>query len=238
MRGGTGSIGVCGVVLLIACASADPEPAPQSGSKPSAPPPSALTADVRFDFDAGDVGAFPAGFECALTGRGAPGTWELAAGDGAPMRQRVLAQTSADATEDRYPLCLARGVAVGDVRASVQFQTRAGEVDQAGGIVVRVQDPGTYYLVRANALEGNVRFYVVRDGVRRQLASAQLRVTEKVWHKLLVEARGEAFRVEYDGSTLFTITDLTLPRAGGVGLWTKADSVTWFDDFTIQSLDG
>jgi len=227
MRRMSRSIWLGGLFCIGGCAG------PESAG-PAAGAPSTAT---KFDFDGGDLGAFPAGFTSALTGGGSRGTWVVQAGDGAPLRERVLAQTDADATEDRYPLLIADAVSARDVRASVQFQARSGEVDQAAGIVVRCRDAQTYYLVRANALEGNVRFYRVLDGVRKQLGSAVVPVTGRTWHKLLVEARGESFRIEYDGRTLYTVEDATLQRAGKTGLWTKADSVTWFDDFVVESVD-
>lgn len=191
----------------------------------------------RFDFEAAAIGAAPAGFESARTGEGAMGTWTVQTGD-LPQHGRVLAQTAADATDDRYPLCIARGTAARDVRASVQFQAREGEIDQAGGLVIRYQGTDSYYLARANALEGNVRFYRVSGGKRKQIGSAAVKVSGRAWHKLLVEARGPVFRVEFEGTTLFTVEDATLEKAGEVGLWTKADSVTWFDDLVVERLDG
>ena len=227
MRRMSRSVWLGGLFCLGGCAS------PVS-TGPAAGAPSTAT---KYDFDAGEIGTVPAGFTSARTGEGSRGTWVVQVGDDAPLRERVLAQTDDDATEGRYPLCLADAVSARDVRASVQFQTRSGEIDQAAGIVVRCRDAQTYYLVRANALEGNVRFYRVLNGVRKQLGSAVVPVTGRTWHKLLVEARGESFRIEYDGRTLYTVEDATLQRAGKAGLWTKADSVTWFDDFVIESFD-
>ncbi len=196
----------------------------------------ASSSSVRFDFEGDDPGSLPAGLESALTGEGRPGRWAVREGDSA-LRGRVLAQTDDDATEARYPLCIARAVVAKDVRASVQFRAMEGQVDQAAGLVVRCRDERTYYMARANALEGNVRFYRIVDGVRKQLASARLVVSAQAWHKLVLEARGTNFRVEYDGTTLLSVEDSTLQEAGRAGLWTKADSVTWFDDFSVESFD-
>lgn len=194
------------------------------------------SASVRFDFERDELGSLPSGLEGALTGEGRPGQWSVREGDSA-LRGQVLAQTDDDATEARYPLCIARAVTAKDVRASVQFCAMDGQVDQAGGLVVRCRDERTYYMARANALEGNVRFYRIVDGVRKQLASARVAVSAKTWHKLVLEARGTKFRVEYDGTTLITVEDSTLEEPGRAGLWTKADSVTWFDDFAVESFD-
>lgn len=217
------------VSLFAGCASASAEGDAASRVESN-------SVSVRFDFEDAELGSLPSGLEGALTGPGRPGRWSVRAGD-SQLRGRVLAQTDDDATEARYPLCIARAVTAKDVRASVQFRAMEGEVDQAGGLVVRCRDERTYYMARANALEGNVRFYRIEGGVRKQLASARVPVSAKTWHKLVLEARGTKFRVEYDGTTLITVEDATLEEAGRAGLWTKADSVTWFDDFTVESFD-
>jgi hypothetical protein len=115
------------------------------------------------------------------------------------------------------------------VKAEIRFKVVAGKVDRAAGIAVRIEDPDNYYIARANALENNVRFYRVVQGRREQLGSADIRVTSGDWHTLLLEANGQRFTVGYDGATLFEVTDNTFTEAGGVGLWTKSDSVTRFD---------
>jgi len=230
------SIVGCGILCFPSCSGMD------------APSADAATAprgiETRFDFESGDVGSFPAGFSSDRTGGGPLGKWVIDEGEGAssmhgaPLHGRVLAQLDPDATESRYLVCVADDVSALDARWWMHFQARAGEIDQAAGIVVRYQDPENYYLARANALEGNVRFYKIVDGKRKQLGSTVTPVTPKTWHKLLVEARGAKFRVEYDGTTLFTVEDQAITRAGKCGLWTKADSVTWFDDLTVESFDG
>jgi hypothetical protein len=101
---------------------------------------------------------------------------------------------------------------------------------------VRLRDADNYYVVRANALEDNVRFYRVVDGRREQLGGANLKVTPSEWHTIRLRAEGERFTVSYDGNTLFGVTDKTLSEAGGVALWTKADSVTRFDRLTVTTL--
>ena len=101
---------------------------------------------------------------------------------------------------------------------------------------MRLQDADNYYVVRANALEDNVRFYRVVQGRREQLDGANLRVAPNQWHTLGLRAEGERFTVSYDGKMLFSVTDRTFAEAGGVALWTKADSVTRFDEITITTL--
>jgi hypothetical protein len=222
---------VCGLLLFGACAGPRVDPA-----KPPATDVCGRGRSAHYEFEHDTLGSAPEGFSGELTGDGSPGSWVVVAGGG-PLRGQVLAQTDGDATEARYPLCIAHAVTARDVRASTKFRTVSGEIDQAAGVVVRFRDARTYYVARANALEGNVRFYRIVDGVRNQLASASLRVSGQAWHKLLVEARGSTFRIEYDGSTLFTAEDTTHDFAGRVGVWTKADSVTWFDEVAVESLD-
>ena len=123
-----------------------------------------------------------------------------------------------------------------NLNAEIRFKAVAGKIDQAGGIVVRLQDADNYYVARANALEDNVRFYRVVNGRREQLGGANLRVTPNEWHTLGLRAEGERFTVSYDGKTLFGVTDKTFAEAGGVALWTKADSVTRFDRLTVTPL--
>jgi hypothetical protein len=231
MRGVPRPAWMCGLLLFGACVGPQADPPKASATDASERSPTA-----RYEFENDALNSAPEGFSSELTGDGPPGRWVVVAGDG-PLRGQVLAQTEGDATEARYPMCIAEAVNARDVRASTKFRTVSGEVDQAAGVVVRFRDARTYYMARANALEGNVRFYRIVDGVRKQLASASLRVSGQAWHKLLVEARGSTFRIEYDGSTLFTVEDTTFDFAGRAGVWTKADSVTWFDEVVVESFD-
>ena len=113
----------------------------------------------------------------------------------------------------------------------------AGKVDQAGGIAIPLKSANDYYVVRANALEDNVRFYRVVGGKREQLAGANIKVASKIWHVLGLVAKGDRFTVSLDGRELFTATDRTFACAGRVGFWTKSDSVTWFERLQLEPLD-
>jgi hypothetical protein len=119
----------------------------------------------------------------------------------------------------------------------VRFKPVTGTVDQAGGIAVRLLTPDDYYVVRANSLEDNVRFYRVVKGKREQLGDADIKVAPNVWHTLALKAEGDRFSIFYDGKTLFTVEDNTFAGPGKVALWTKADSVTHFDTIAITPLD-
>ena len=169
------------------------------------------------------------------TGQGAPAQWAIVA-DPTAAGGRAIAQTSTDKTDYRFPLAIYKPYSGKNLEVSVRFKPVSGSVDQAGGIAVRLQTPDDYYVVRANALEDNVRFYRVVKGKREQLASANTKVATNTWHTLALKAEGDRFTVSYDGNELFTARDATFAEAGKVALWTKADSVTYFDSLTIRPL--
>ncbi|MGB8397745.1 hypothetical protein [Bradyrhizobium sp.] len=180
-------------------------------------------------------GSPPAGFTFARTGRGGEGEWTVTA-DPTAVAGRAIEQTSTDRTDDRFPLAILESLSVANVNAEIRFKAVAGKIDQAAGIAVRLRNADNYYVVRANALEDNVRFYRLVDGRREQLGGSNLKVTPKEWHSLALRAEGERFTVTYDGKTLFTVTDRTFVEAGGIALWTKSDSVTRFDRVTVTPL--
>jgi hypothetical protein len=182
------------------------------------------------------VGAVPQGFEFARTGSGAVGQWAVVA-DTSADGGRAFEQRNTDKTDYRFPLAIYQPINAGNVDASVRFKAMAGAVDRAGGIAVRLQDADNYYVVRANALEGNVRFYHVVKGRRSELKSANINVQSNVWHTLALEVQDDRFTVVFDGKPLYTVTDRTIPQAGKVALWTKADSVTRFDRFEVTTKD-
>jgi hypothetical protein len=170
------------------------------------------------------------------TGEGDAAEWTLVADAGAEGG-RAITQVSKDKTDYRFPLAIYKPFSGRDVEVSVRFKPVAGTVDQAGGIAVRLLTPDDYYVVRANALEDNVRFYRVVAGKREQLAGANIKVAPNVWHTLALKAEGDRFSISYDAQALFAAQDATFPNAGKVALWTKADSVTHFETIAITPLD-
>jgi hypothetical protein len=110
-----------------------------------------------------------------------------------------------------------------------------GRIDRAGGIAIRLADPNNYYVVRANALEDNVNFYHVVKGVRREIRGASTKVASDVWQTLGIKAEGQEFTISFNGKPLLKVQDRTFANAGKVALWTKADSVTYFDGLTITA---
>ena len=187
------------------------------------------------DIDRMSLGSPPSGFSFARTGRGGEGEWSVVA-DPSARGGRAIAQTSTDNTDYRFPLAIRASFSAKNLAVEVRFKPVAGRIDRAGGIAVRLKDPDNYYVSRANALEDNVRFYRVVAGKRQQLGTANVRVTAGAWHTLSLKAEGNRFTVSYDGAVLFEVKDDTFADAGGVALWTKADSVTHFDQLTITTL--
>jgi hypothetical protein len=181
-------------------------------------------------------GTAPPGFSFARTGNGAAGDWRVVA-DPSAAGQKAIAQLSRDRTDYRFPLAIHDAVSARNVDVVVRFKPVDGTVDQAGGIAVRLASPEDYYVVRANALEDNVRFYRVVKGSRHQIQGANLKVAANQWHTLGLRAEGDRFTVSFDGKPLFTAQDSTFVSPGKVALWTKADSVTHFDTIAITPLD-
>ncbi len=196
----------------------------------------AQSGNRSWNFDHDFIGKLPAKFTSALTGQGTVGRWEVTKDDSAPSPPNVLAQTSMDTTDYRFPLAIAEETSYKDLALSVKFKTISGKVDQGAGLVFRLKDKDNYYIVRANALEDNFRLYHVVKGRRVQFAGANFKVTSNTWHEIMVEARSNEFKCFYDGQLKSTAKDDTFKDAGKIGLWTKADSVIHFDDLTVEEL--
>ena len=182
-----------------------------------------------------ELGAAPTGFKFRADGQGAPGKWVVVS-DPTSSGDRVIEQSSTDRTDYRFPLAIFEPVVAKNVEVSISFKPVAGRVDQAAGIAVRVADADNYYVVRANALEDNVRFYRVVKGRREQIDGVNTKVAGNVWHRLGLKAQNDRFTIGFDGKTLFTTSDKTFAGAGKIALWTKSDSVTRFDQIAIDAL--
>ena len=193
------------------------------------------------DFESDKVGQAPPLFSFGLTGSGRPGVWVVQKDDAAKERGNVLAQTDADRTSYRFPVAVFNDVTATDVDISVRFRPVSGSVDQAAGLVWRYQNANNYYIVRANALEGNVVLYKVENGKRTDLPlkgsgrtyGKKGDVPKNAWSQIGVTVRGPLFTVSLNGQGLYEVEDATFTAAGKVGVWTKADAVTYFDDFTV-----
>ena len=194
-------------------------------------------------FDEQKAGEPPAGFTCALTGNGRAGAWKIVEDATAPTRPNAIGQMDADATSYRFPVCVLDGVSARDVDLSVRFKPVRGKKDQAAGLVWRYRDNDNYYVVRANALEGNVVLYKVEAGKRTDLKprgaglfayGKKANVTAGTWGLLRVITRGNLFEVYLGSDKVLEVEDSTFSGIGKVGLWTKADSVTYFDDLRVH----
>lgn len=199
-------------------------------------PMNAQSETTSIDISQMQPGTAPRGFEFTLTGGGPVSAWKVVS-DPTAAAQRAIAQTSQDRTDYRFPLAVYQPITAKDVEVTVRFKPVEGKVDQAGGIAVRLADRDNYYVVRANALEDNVRFYRVVNGRRLQIQGANLKVASNQWHTLGLRAEANRFTVSFDGKPLYTAEDGTFANAGKVALWTKADSVTHFDAISISPLD-
>jgi hypothetical protein len=193
----------------------------------------ALAEAINF---AGETaGAPPRQFDFARTGQGGAAHWVLvrdASADGG----MALEQDSQETTDYRFPLAIYQPVSARNVEVRIRFKAMSGKVDRAGGIALRLTSPDDYYVVRANALEDNVRFYRVVRGKREQLATANVRVPANEWHVLGLKADRDRFTISFKGKELYAVTDKTFDAAGRIAFWTKADSVTRFDRLDINLL--
>lgn len=213
---------ICGSVLLVNSAPTELSSVPEASG-----------ASVVYTFDHDAAGQVPATFHAALTGGGTAVHWEVMADPTAPSKPNVVAQTSTDKTDYRFPLLIADQGTFKDLELQVKFKSVSGSVDQAAGLVFRLKDANNYYVIRANALENNFRLYHVTNGKRRQFAGANFKVTSGEWHEIKVQCLGNKIICYYDGQKKIEATDDTFKDAGKVGLWTKADSVTYFDDLQV-----
>ena len=196
------------------------------------------------NFDTATAGTLPTGWTVAMTHKGGAPKWEVIKDDSAPSKPNVLAQVSKDSTGGRFPLAIYDKASLKDGTLTVKFKAISGNADQAAGLVWRYKDSENYYIVRANALEDNVVLYKVEKGERIALApkgtpsktyGVKHRVPKLTWNTLSVSFQGGLFTVSFDGQKLFDVEDETFTGAGKVGLWTKADSVTYFDNFEINA---
>jgi hypothetical protein len=194
---------------------------------------SAERAPIQVDIAAMQPGLKPIGFSFGLTGQGDIGEWRVVS-DLTATHEKAIAQTSSETTDYRFPLAIFDAVSARDLDVMVRFKSVGGKVDQAGGLVVRLTSADNYYVVRANALEDNIRFYRVVDGRRQQIGGVNKKVSGNQWHTLGLRAEGDHFTISFDGIEAFSAQDNTFNTAGRVALWTKADSVTHFDALTIR----
>jgi len=184
-----------------------------------------MAETITFDTDA--VGALPAAWIEGVTGKGRA-QWRIETDSTAPTPPRALLQRG----RGEFPWCVLRDVAIANGFVEVKFKPLSGQEDQAGGVVWRWKDGDNYYVARANALENNVSLYYTQNGRRNTIRYVDAPVARNQWHTLRVEFAAKRIRVMLDGKRYIELDDDRIGGAGSVGLWTKADSVTAFDDFS------
>lgn len=169
-----------------------------------------------------------------MTGIGRPQAWQGIADPDGPGGW-VLVETANDATDLRFPLCMLPGAVTRDIEATLRFRIVSGTRERVAGLVLRAQDAANYYVVRASALDGSVKFYRVQNGRRGQLGGKEAPVKAGQWQVLGVKLVADKFEVSLDGAPLFTATDRGLPQPGAIGVWSQADSLTHFGVLTVAN---
>jgi len=187
------------------------------------------TSAATISFDQDTPGAAPSGWHCGVTGRGSP-KWLIEKDASAPSKPNVLKQSGSGT----FPWCVRPDVKVADGHVEVRFKSISGREDQAAGLVWRWKDGDNYYVARANALENNVSLYYTANGRRNTLKYVDAPVAVNAWHTLRVAFSGKRIKVALNGKTYIELEDEHIVGPGAVGVWTKADSVTAFDDFAYR----
>ncbi len=192
-----------------------------------------MTANLAFagtdNFDGVPAGSAPPDWTCGVTGRGSP-VWMVETDASAPSRPNVLKQSGAGA----FPWCVKKDVSIADGYVEVKFKALAGAEDQAAGLVWRWKNGDNYYVARANALEDNVSLYYVQSGRRMTIKYVDAPVERRQWHVLRAEFSGKEIKVLLDGKRYIELRDDHVSGSGSVGVWTKADSMTAFYDFSFD----
>ena len=183
-------------------------------------------------FDGQPAGARPSGWTCGMTGSGAP-KWQIEADARATTPPNVLTQRG----QADFPWCIQEDELAENGAVAVSFKPISGKKDQAGGVVWRFKSPTNYYVARANALENNVSLYYVSQGTRHTIKYQPAPVARDVWHRLEVRFQGQRIQVLLDGKSYIDLFDRNISGPGRVGVWTKADSITSFDDFQLKAND-
>ncbi len=183
-----------------------------------------------WNFDADTKGSIPEGLTANV------GEWKVVRDPTAPSKPNVLAQLAKN-SGSAFNVCLVNGANYKDLDASVKMKAITGKEDQGGGLVWRAKDVKNYYVARYNPLEENYRVYKVEKGRRSQLQSADVKHSEG-WHTLRVTMEADHIEGYYDGKKYLDVKDPTFQEAGRIGLWTKADAQSYFDDLIVRSKQG
>ncbi|UCC29573.1 MAG: DUF1080 domain-containing protein [Phycisphaerales bacterium] len=219
-------------LMLAGCATmhkADPDTPMPRGT---------ATGAARWSFDKDQANRIPNGWSVRQTNpTESLATWEVIADKSAPSRPNVMALTASNNYNGTYNLAIAEDSSFQNLDLTVRVKAAKGEEDQGGGPIWRCKDQDNYYICRFNPLESNYRVYKVVDGRRRQLDSAKIELHADCWYRLRVTMVGNRITCYLNGREMLEATDDTLSGPGMVGLWTKADAVTSFDDLEVSPLD-
>jgi hypothetical protein len=196
------------------------------------------TGRISWNFDNIPLGQLPAGWKADATRRRGPlATWQVIRDTSAFSGGRVLALTRINHNSGgTFNLCWTKSISFLNGEIEVRLKAVRGGEDQGGGVMWRVQDSKNYYVARFNPLEDNFRLYTVHNGARRMLADARIKLPAGKWITMKIIQKGTRFEAFLDGRKLLTGENDLFTKAGGVGLWTKADAVTSFDDFSVKLL--
>jgi len=218
------TLSILGIILLTAYNITTIKNAPDNFVVPQ---------DITFDFENYTIGKAPFGWSTYFTGKGDLGKWEILDDNGT----KVLAQTSKKNLGYHFDVIVNDEINYKDVEISLKFKGTDGEEDQGGGPVWRYQDADNYYIARANPLENNYRVYKVIDGNRKQLESIDMEIKSGKWYSLKITMKGNKINCYFNDKLKLETTDDSFPGSGKIGLWTKADAVTYFDDLLVSGIE-
>jgi hypothetical protein len=197
----------------------------------------AETKEYLLKLSRDEADKLPAGWKAAQTGKGEGSLWKVVADDTVPSKSGYALAQTAEGPSALFNLCIAENTSFKDVELSVSFKAVKGKLDQGGGVVWRLQDADNYYIARMNPLEDNFRVYKVIAGQRIQLGTKEgLKVPAGEWHRIKVTMRGDAIQCFLDDTMHLEAKDDAITKAGKVGLWSKADAQTHFDQFKATAL--
>ena len=193
---------------------------------------------ITFDFEKYELNKLPSLWSQAFTGKGDATEWKIIDDNG----NKVMAQLSSDNPNYHFNVVVFDEIVTKNVNLKVKLKGVNGNMDQGGGFVWRYTDKDNYYVVRANPLEDNVVLYKVVNGRRTDLPvlgkgrtyGVDVSTLGNDWFSLSLTVIDDLFTVYFNGMEIFQVKDQSINTAGKIGLWTKADAVTYFDDFVVE----
>ena len=195
----------------------------------------AVVKSVQFTFDQDKTGQLPPNFSQHVTGRGKPGIWKVVAAADAISKPNVVEQTSGEYFGYHFNVLVNDSTDFANLDLTVHFKALSGKEDQGGGPIWRYQDADNYYVARANPLENNFRVYKVVNGNRKMMATVNIPITTHKWHTIQIKDVSDHIQCYYDGQLYLNVHDKTFTH-GKIGLWTKADAVTQFDNLSVKEV--